>query len=395
MTANDTQVPWTEEQWARVNQVIQEEASRARVAATFLPLFGPLPGSTDFVRKETISYPLRVPPPPLQEIRIDDRTTIQLATLEVKVPVRSAQMADPDMRSVLAAFRRAGNVLARLEDAVVFRGLEANAQPPSQHSPPQAAVAGIPLIWEIRGAQRSDGLLAPPGSLLPIVVPAAPPVGIPAPEPLVNAVARAVFELEGAGHFGPFAAVLGHDYFIRIQTPAAGTVLPQDQIIPLLGGGSLLRSSIIPRQSGIVVGLGGAPVELVIATDVSLQFLQVTQEPKYLFRVREKMALRIKEADAISTLLPFGPTIFSMSPRSGPVAGASLANPFQVTIHGANLGGATAVSFGGSLAAALLTDPNGLFVTVPLPPSPAAALTVPVWVQVGLNASNPALFTFV
>src|SRR5262249_21004740 len=147
------------------------------------------------------------------------------------------------------------------------------------------------------------------------------------PEPLVTAVARAVSELESAGHFGPFAAVLGHDYFMRIQTPAAGTVLPQDQIIPLLGGGSLLRSSIIPRESGIVVGLGGAPVELVIATDVSLQFLQVTQEPKYLFRVREKMALRIKEADAISTLLPFGPTIFSMSPRSGPVAGASLANP--------------------------------------------------------------------
>ena len=43
MTANNPQLPWTDEQWARVNQVIQEEASRARVAATFLPLVGPLP----------------------------------------------------------------------------------------------------------------------------------------------------------------------------------------------------------------------------------------------------------------------------------------------------------------------------------------------------------------
>ena len=49
-------------------------------------------------------------------------------------------------------------------------------------------------------------------------------------------------------------------------------------------------------------GGGGAPVELVIATDVSLQFLQVTNAPAFLFRVREKMALRIKEADAIITL---------------------------------------------------------------------------------------------
>ena len=51
MEANDSQVPWTDEQWARVNQVIQEEASRARVAATFLPLYGPLPADTDFVRR--------------------------------------------------------------------------------------------------------------------------------------------------------------------------------------------------------------------------------------------------------------------------------------------------------------------------------------------------------
>ena len=32
-------------------------------------------------------------------------------------------MADPELTSVLALFRRAANVLARLEDAVVFRGL--------------------------------------------------------------------------------------------------------------------------------------------------------------------------------------------------------------------------------------------------------------------------------
>ena len=37
--------------------------------------------------------------------------------------MRGAQMADPEMTSVLALFRRAANILARLEDAVVFRGL--------------------------------------------------------------------------------------------------------------------------------------------------------------------------------------------------------------------------------------------------------------------------------
>ena len=74
MTANNPQVPWTDEQWARVNQVIQEEASRARVAATFLPLVGPLPGGTDFVRTEA-SHILR-DKPLLPRIAIEDRDTI-------------------------------------------------------------------------------------------------------------------------------------------------------------------------------------------------------------------------------------------------------------------------------------------------------------------------------
>jgi hypothetical protein len=62
MQCNDPQVPWTDEQWARVNAAIQEEAGRARVAATFLSLVGPLPPDADFVRWETVN-PIPGPPP--------------------------------------------------------------------------------------------------------------------------------------------------------------------------------------------------------------------------------------------------------------------------------------------------------------------------------------------
>ena len=67
------------------------------------------------------ALPLRYPVP--VALNIQDRDTIQLATLQVMVRVRSAQMADPELASALALFRRAANVIARLEDAVVFRGL--------------------------------------------------------------------------------------------------------------------------------------------------------------------------------------------------------------------------------------------------------------------------------
>jgi uncharacterized linocin/CFP29 family protein len=341
--ANDPQVPWTDEQWASVNQAIQEEAKRARVAATFLPLYGPLDADADFVRRQDILYSAsagmrtaaaaEVSTALLeyssamaagnyaaaltaqerftgaqailgrQRLGIDDRDTIRLATLQVLVPIRNAQMADPEMGSVLALFRRAANVIARLEDAIVFRGLAQSPTIVGGYAPP-AGVIGLPGIWQITGAQSAEGLwsITSPREWFRVS---------PRPRALrghaiVSAVSGAIGLLEENGHFGPFAVTLGQGLFLVAQTPDVGSlVMPQDRIIPFLGGGPLLRSSTLDALggfSGLVVALGGAPVELVVASDVSLQFLQVTSEPVFIFRVSEKIALRIREPRAIAQL---------------------------------------------------------------------------------------------
>ena len=388
---NDPQVPWTDEQWARVNQVIQEEATHARVAASFLPLYGPLTPDTDFVRAEIIPND-----PPL---RIQDRDTIQLATLQVKVPLRSAQLADPELRSALAVFRRAANVLARLEDAVIFRGLRSHSLPPTRFTPPYT---GLPEIWEIGGGEAWDGLLAPRGSSsIEVPIPAATTLPFPPSfgDELVKAVSSAIGRLEGKGHFGPFAVVLDQKFFLDAQTPNGFLVLPQDRIIPFLGGGPLLRSSTLPEGSGVVVALGGAPVELVVAKDMSLQFLQVTQEPKFLFRVREKIALRIKEADAIVTLLKPGPHIFSVSPSRGPSAGSAM---YPVTIRGNNFKQVKEVSFGQTSVGRnrIQVSNDGLSITVPLPKCQNNTPTdVPLPVKVDTTNAGSAVadnqFTYV
>jgi uncharacterized linocin/CFP29 family protein len=304
---NDPQVPWTDEQWARVNQVIQEEAKRARVAATFLPLYGPLDADADFVRRQDIFYasPAGTGPAAAPEIGIDDRDTMRLATLQVMVPVRNAQMADPELSSVLALFRRAANVVARLEDAVVFRGLAPDASAPGSYAPP--GIGGLPRIFRITGALEAQGIWRPrpnaPPSGRSIIFPATPNERSGR---LVASISDAIGRLEGNGHFGPFAAVLGPQLFLVAQTPDPGSlVLPQDRILPFLGGGPLLRSSTLDEAgglTGVVIALGGAPIELVVATDMCLQFLQVTAQPAFLFRVSEKIALRIKEPDAIVEL---------------------------------------------------------------------------------------------
>ena len=304
MTANDPQVPWTDEQWARANQVVQEEASRARVAATFLPLVGPLPGGTDFVRRERIQYP-GLPPalrPPPSQIAIDDRNIWQLATLQVPVRLRGAQMADPEMTSALTVLRRAANIVARLEDAIVFRGLVRDPAT-GRFRPPLSASGGLQPVWRIGGGEREEGLWELGGRRW-LHIRRLPPWR--RGEFLVRAVSEAIGLLERGGHFGPFAVVLDQRLFLIAQTPDRhGYVLPQDRIIPFLGGGSLLRSSTLHDRyilTGLVLALGAAPFELVVATDMSLQFLQVTVEPEFLFRVRERIALRIKETRAIVQL---------------------------------------------------------------------------------------------
>ncbi len=78
-------------------------------------------------------------------------------------------------------------------------------------------------------------------------------------------------------------------------------VLPSDRIVPFLTG-PLLRSSTVPGPSGVVVGLGGNPVELVVATDITVKFLQLTLEPRYVFRVYERIALRVKQPGAVCRL---------------------------------------------------------------------------------------------
>ena len=197
-------------------------------------------------------------------------------------------MADPELTSALQLFRRAANVLARLEDALIFRG--SPAQVPDQWKGPY-----LP-------SGRSSAAPHQGGCWTPRVL------SVSAKRDgnsLVEGVSASIGELEAAGHFGPFAVALGQKYFDAVQKPNKDSlVLPQDRIVPFLGGGSLVRSSLLGDDRGVVVALGGSPVELVVATDMSLNFLQVTTDPMFVFRVFEKVVLRIKEPDAIVRLEP-------------------------------------------------------------------------------------------
>ena len=54
--------------------------------------------------------------------------TLQLVTLSCNIYLRGSEIADPDLDAAKSMVRRAGEVLGRLEDAVIFYGLPPDGQ---------------------------------------------------------------------------------------------------------------------------------------------------------------------------------------------------------------------------------------------------------------------------
>jgi hypothetical protein len=299
---------WTEEQSNRICTAVIEEAQKARVAAQMLPLVGPETPSTVSVPSFTLTTPLNPGPrPPWLRLEVDSDPSLHITTIAINVSLRSHEVSDPNLGAALVMFRRAANYVARLEDLLVFGG-----------RPLPGVLLGpnlVPPVWTLGGDGSVDGLLQAYSGFgglrrftqiaamlpLPPPPPPAPPFGPFWGEKIINAVIDSINQLDAAGQLGPYACALAPDLFAAICTPTQNLVLPRDRILPFLQG-PLLRSSALFDGYGVVVALSANPVELVVANDISVRFLQTTEEPRYVFRVSERVALRIKEHRAIGVL---------------------------------------------------------------------------------------------
>jgi hypothetical protein len=95
---------------------------------------------------------------------------------------------------------------------------------------------------------------------------------------------------------------LASDLYAEVHTPAQSLALPRHAILPFLGDGPLLRSSAIAAGEGLLVSYSGAFVEQVLASDINVKFLQVSLEPRFVFRVSERLSLRVKDGQAAVNL---------------------------------------------------------------------------------------------
>lgn len=285
---------WGDEQWGKVRQTVHDEALRARVAASFLPLYGPLPAGTQAVPLNALEL-VEGEPGMQMRLGVNDYTTRRLSTISVNVYLKGAQIADPELASALIMFRRAAAIAARLEDAIIFNGQAGTGQGPKDGF----GAGEMPDVYTISGGGDYDGLRHAGHEL---VVEGTLEDGGITGQNVFSAVVSSIQALESEGHLGPFACVMGNDLFKAITTPVAGSmVLPRDSILPFLEG-PLLRSSVMHPREAVVVSLQGAPVEIVVPSDIAVKYLQTSSEGDHVFRVQQKFLLRIKEKGAISTI---------------------------------------------------------------------------------------------
>ncbi len=275
---------WTDAQWQNVNAAVNEAFSKASVASAFLPMYGPLAGSAEVVRNERLqqvaSSTTPQTPPTIRLDRDHPGVNLKLVNVTVNVELSSEQVADETLSNAILAFRRAANMLALEQDRIVFEGFR------------QSPGADPGFVTNKPDPQRGLADLRKRHTFSSLDVPTNRTRG----RAVVKAVVNAIHRLEDHFNPAPFACVLGNTLFEDVHDPSKSLVLPVDRITPLLKGGPLLRSGKMEADAGIVVSLSGNAVDIVVGTPPTVQFLQRTTDARFLFRVYERFALRIRDA---------------------------------------------------------------------------------------------------
>jgi uncharacterized linocin/CFP29 family protein len=332
MDDRNAQVGWTEAQWNRVREEVLQAWQRVRVAGSFLPIYGPLPPSTQVVPSEVLK----------DDGSVDDRATAALIEIDLPVTLSRQQIWEEDLSSALLQFRRRATQLGQLEDWYIFNGTypseddfapEENGLPhyrpalaylnAGDNDTKRARISGTPA--QIDGLDRNVQLARMrernPGSLGLIEGPRVQKAQPAAERPQLNntglmqAIVDAIDSLENGGYVAPYVCVFGRRPFQEAFNPINGsTVLPRDRIEPLIGRELLHASGIdIPPQGsrvvteewqsrGVLLSMADEPIDLALAAEATPEFRQVGLDGKYVFSVFERFALRIKDANAIQPL---------------------------------------------------------------------------------------------
>ncbi len=328
-------LPWTDKQWDLVHQAVKEEAERTRIpgkslrpakaeatdvavpayalATSTLPLSSNPAANAALVNALTAAG---APAPATTRTDVNSDPTVYLSSISKLVYLRNREVADTHLEAALTYFRRAGAQIAQTENALLLNGRGLGGGP-ANAGPIPGAPADIVVNALPPAAGPVQGLFAPlgaPGQATP------PLVNIPLPTQqaitfaggydaalggqIIGAVSRATTQLEDAAYYAPFAMVASTPIWTAINQPSAQSQLPARLTIErILQGGPLMHSASLPAPFALVFAHDCPELEQVLAHEVHVKLLYVSEEPRFVFRVSVRTALRVRDRRAIAILV--------------------------------------------------------------------------------------------
>jgi uncharacterized linocin/CFP29 family protein len=266
---------WSQDIWDRLDEAVSSESKRSSIASTILPLVGPLPSAVT-VPGDVIDA---------DRLAIAEHLTRPIVELSAEFTLTTAQVAgEASLLTATSLATRAANLLAQAEDTLIFQGDAGNK---------------LPVFTFVSQRQLAgDGLVASAPEEIVVQPIAANHYG----ERTFAAVAEGCAHLQAKGQYGPYALALQDAVYADTFAPLPGTLVsPADRIKPLVTQG-YVGSGALPPSIGILLSVGGNTIDLVLARDAAVFFMNVDSAGLSHFRVWERFALRIKDNTALIRL---------------------------------------------------------------------------------------------
>lgn len=310
---------WTPEAMKPIQEAVDREIQRIKIAAKFLPL--PLdavtPGATT-VLSDIITIDQQK-----DFLMIDEGETTSFYQITVKFKLSDSQYSDPSgPKTAITLATRAANLLSQAEDILIFQGEEGESntiftlqkviiQQKGRQSPGLLQLKVSDSELGELGKQSIEVFYSSPGRY---------------GENTFSAVSEGYSTLQDLGHYGPYALVLHDRIYADTHAPLATTlIMPADRIKSLVtfkdvnnkvsemyyGTGTLpiLKDDEEQIPTGLLVSLGGNTMDLVIKTPPTVSQLPY-ETGFYPFQVTEQFALRLKDKTSVIR--------FKFKPRTAP-----------------------------------------------------------------------------
>jgi uncharacterized linocin/CFP29 family protein len=278
MALGREQMAWSGDVWAALDAAVHDEFHRSAVGLKFIPFYGQIDNA--------MTVPADVLD--LDTMTIDESAVIALVELGVEFGLtRQQTAAEAQNQTGVALATRAANLLAQAEDRIIFSGDAALDDPLFKRVQKRSGDAGPGLLGVADQAIAVQPVSDNPKRYM---------------DNTFTAVVEACAMLQQQGQNGPFALALHSDvYADTLASPPTSLVMPADRIRPLVALG-MYGTGMLPPLTGVVVSVGGNTMDLVVGVEPTTEFVQVSTDGFYRFRVFERFALRVKDRTAVVRL---------------------------------------------------------------------------------------------